>query len=50
MITEKERANAPSAKSTSFDAQNAKLREHCDNLLIGMKTDRFSWWTHWRSW
>lgn len=25
-----------------------RLREHCDNLLIGMKTDRFSWWTHWR--
>lgn len=25
-----------------------KLREHCDNLLIGMKTDRMSWWTHWR--
>ncbi|MGH8505672.1 MAG: portal protein, partial [Stenotrophobium sp.] len=24
------------------------LREHCDNLLIGLKTDRFSWWTHWR--
>lgn len=25
-----------------------RLREHCDNLLIGMKTDRYSWWTHWR--
>jgi hypothetical protein len=28
--------------------ETIKLREHCDNLLIGMKTDRFSWWTHWR--
>ena len=28
--------------------ETMKLREHCDNLLIGMKTDRMSWWTHWR--
>ncbi len=25
-----------------------RLREHADNLLIGLKTDRYSWWTHWR--
>ena len=28
--------------------ETMRLREHCDQLLIGMKTDRFSWWTHWR--
>jgi hypothetical protein len=28
--------------------ESIALREHCDGLLIGMKTDRFSWWTHWR--
>ena len=25
-----------------------RLREHCDNRLIGLRVDRFSWWTHWR--
>jgi hypothetical protein len=25
-----------------------KLREHVDNRLIGLRVDRFSWWTHWR--
>ncbi len=24
------------------------LREHCDNLIIAMRNDRMSWWTHWR--
>jgi len=32
--------------SSSPEAQ--RLREHCDQLLIGMKTDRYSFWTHWR--
>lgn len=25
-----------------------KLREHAETLLVAMKTDRYSWWTHWR--
>ena len=25
-----------------------RLREHCDQLLIAMRNDRMSWWTHWR--
>lgn len=25
-----------------------KLREHVDNRLIGLRVDRYSWWTHWR--
>ncbi|AIY40172.1 putative tail protein [Collimonas arenae] len=25
-----------------------RLREHCDQLLIGLRNDRMSWWTHWR--
>lgn len=28
--------------------ESVRLREHADNLLIGLKTDRYSWWTHWR--
>lgn len=24
------------------------LRNHVDNLLIGLRVDRYSWWTHWR--
>jgi hypothetical protein len=28
--------------------ETMKLREHADNLLIAMKTDRYSWWVHWR--
>ena len=24
------------------------LRQHCDDLIIAMKNDRMSWWTHWR--
>ena len=25
-----------------------RLRQHCDDLIIAMKNDRMSWWTHWR--
>lgn len=25
-----------------------KLRTRCDGQLIGMRTNRYSWWTHWR--
>lgn len=28
--------------------ETMKLREHADTLLVAMKTDRHSWWTHWR--
>ncbi|SIO58369.1 portal protein [Paraburkholderia phenazinium] len=28
--------------------ETMKLREHADTLLVAMKTDRYSWWTHWR--
>lgn len=24
------------------------LRNHVDNLVIGLRIDRYSWWTHWR--
>src|SRR2546429_5345118 len=24
------------------------LRNHVDNLLVGLRIDRYSWWTHWR--
>lgn len=27
---------------------NAELRKHVDNLLVGLRVDRYSWWTHWR--
>jgi Bacteriophage head to tail connecting protein len=30
------------------DPRLMRLREHCDQLLIAMKNDRMSWWTHWR--
>lgn len=25
-----------------------RLRQHCDDLIVAMKNDRMSWWTHWR--
>jgi len=25
-----------------------RLRQHCDQLLIALRNDRMSWWTHWR--
>lgn len=25
-----------------------RLREHCDQMLIALRSDRTSWWTHWR--
>jgi hypothetical protein len=25
-----------------------KLRQHTESLLLGMRADRYSWWTHWR--
>ena len=25
-----------------------KLRQHLDSRLIGMRVERYSWWTHWR--
>lgn len=28
--------------------KDSKLRQHCDQLIDGMKVDRYSWWTHWR--
>ena len=27
---------------------NQKLREHCERRLIGLRSDRYSWWVHWR--
>lgn len=39
---------ADRTQQANASSEAHKLREHCDNLLIGMKTDRFSWWTHWR--
>lgn len=26
----------------------AKLRQHVDDYMVGLRADRYSWWTHWR--
>jgi hypothetical protein len=30
------------------DEQTLKLREHVNGRLIGLRTNRYSWWVHWR--
>ena len=30
------------------DLQTLKLREHVNGRLIGLRTNRYSWWVHWR--
>lgn len=39
-------AERPVAEKTSPEMM--RLREHCDQLMNGLRTDRYSWWTHWR--
>lgn len=29
-------------------AEIQKLRQHVDDYLVGLRADRYSWWTHWR--
>jgi len=36
----------PTGEKASPEIQ--ALRQHCEQLLIAMKNDRMSWWTHWR--
>lgn len=28
--------------------ETMRLRQHCDDLMTGLRSDRMSWWTHWR--
>src|SRR5215467_6027379 len=30
------------------DKETLKLREHVNGRLIGLRTNRYSWWVHWR--
>jgi len=30
------------------DPRNVELRRHTDGRLMGLRTDRYSWWVHWR--
>jgi hypothetical protein len=32
----------------SANAEVQKLRKHWDDYLVGLRADRYSWWTHWQ--
>lgn len=41
-------ADSKPSESKAAASDVAALRAHCDQLIDGMKVDRYSWWTHWR--
>lgn len=36
------------AVNSPADPKMMKLRQHFDDRLIGLRTERYSWWLHWR--
>jgi hypothetical protein len=43
----KSASNLPLAGANATP-ETMRLREHVDGLMTGMRSDRMSWWTHWR--
>lgn len=38
----------PSPQNGAEGSSDYKLRKHAEGLLLGMRVNRYSWWTHWR--
>lgn len=39
---------APRAPADPSQQELIALRQHVDNMMGGLRTERYSWWTHWR--
>ncbi len=44
-MAKRQRTNKPPKQLTQADID---LRKRCDGRIIGMRTNRYSWWCHWR--